>query len=737
MRQNPDLGLKKFIEDLRKDTNDIRFKAIVAISAFLVCIIGFILFGSLASAQSKEGVELGKVADRDINAEVDIDYIDEKATQLRVEAEKKLVPAIFTIDSSVASSAFSNLDAFVTAFALARENSLSPSDLSLRLTSMWPDLAHKGLSRALAEDEYIESVFAFTRQIMEAAFSEGVFAIPELGLENYNPGLVETRKTGSGPLVYEQMPFSELVSSTNLEDSLFMLASRLGLEQGSTNMAVELALLFVKENAFFDQALSENRLQEVAARVEPVIRHIRQGERIIRKGFIVSPDDMEKFNALHAGGSNLSLLRLFAGIVLLACLFWGSFFLLSLSGWKEENKSEERSAFLFLYILALIFFLLGSALDLFLPALRESFSPSVIPIAFVAILVSMLYSRRFAVFYTLLLSMSLLFATKMDVFAMVEILASGIIAVILSGKAEQRIDLLRAGAILAVIQSGISFFMAVFTGLGILAAFGNGMWAALNGFFCSVLALGFLPLLEQWLNAATLFRLQELSDLNSPALKRLLASAPGTYSHSIAVAHLAETACRAIGADPLLARVGAYYHDIGKIEQPEYFIENQTGYNKHDEINPRLSATVLRSHVKFGTERAESLRLPRAVKAIIAEHHGNSIMDYFYDKALKEDDKAKTEEYRYPGPLPGSRESAVVMLADTIEAASRTVQQPTRSRLEQFVNEKVSRKFSSGQLEHSDLTFRDLETIKSSFVRILAGHYHARIEYPDQKEKSQ
>ncbi|HPM73300.1 MAG TPA: HDIG domain-containing protein, partial [Spirochaetales bacterium] len=270
---------------------------------------------------------------------------------------------------------------------------------------------------------------------------------------------------------------------------------------------------------------------------------------------------------------------------------------------------------------------------------------------------------------------------------------------------------------------------------GAVAALSTAFWSAVNGFLCGVLALSFLPVLEHMLNAPTVFRLQELSDLNAPALKRLLSVAPGTYSHSVTVAHLAESACREIGADALLARVGAYYHDIGKIEKPEYFIENQSGYNKHDEINPRLSATVLRGHVKFGLERADALRLPESVKAIIAEHHGTSLISYFFAQAQKESMEASSEEYRYPGPLPSSKEAAVVMLADCVEAASRTLKRPTIGRLEQFVKELVMDRFGNGQLSMSALTFRDLELIMNSFVRVLSGHFHSRIEYPKTKEQ--
>jgi hypothetical protein len=220
--------------------------------------------------------------------------------------------------------------------------------------------------------------------------------------------------------------------------------------------------------------------------------------------------------------------------------------------------------------------------------------------------------------------------------------------------------------------------------------------------------------------------------MNNPLLKRLLTVAPGTYAHSAMVANLAESACMDIGANALLARVAAYYHDIGKMDQPDYFVENQAGHghSKHTDLRPRLSAAVIRNHVKSGVEKARSMRLPEEVIEVISQHHGDGLIVWFYNQALKEEGQVNPEEFSYPGTPPSSREAAVLLLADSVEAASRTLQKPTLAKLESFVGELIMDKFRQGQLSASSLTLRDLETIRKSFVRILAGHYHSRIEYP-------
>jgi hypothetical protein len=346
---------------------------------------------------------------------------------------------------------------------------------------------------------------------------------------------------------------------------------------------------------------------------------------------------------------------------------------------------------------------------------------------------SVFAGQRFAYLYGLTLGLFVLLATDFDARIFAFVVVSAIASAWTMRRAESRIDLVRAGTLLAVLLAAAALVIDLSSGdtLSDIAEF--SLWAGINGLLSSFLALVLFPVLEQALNAPTRFRLIELSDLNAPMMKRLLAVAPGTYSHSVTVAQLAESACRDISADPILARVGAYYHDIGKVEQPEYFVENQTGYNKHDEINPRLSATVIRSHVKLGVEKARSLGLPKEVIDIVAEHHGNGIISWFYDRAARDED-VDPEDFSYPGPIPATREAAVVMLADAVEAASRALKKPTPARLDSLIKEIMLDRIRHGQLERCDLTFRDLETIRSSFTRILAGHFHSRIEYPRQKE---
>jgi putative nucleotidyltransferase with HDIG domain len=268
----------------------------------------------------------------------------------------------------------------------------------------------------------------------------------------------------------------------------------------------------------------------------------------------------------------------------------------------------------------------------------------------------------------------------------------------------------------------------------------NALLFAGGTFFAGLLMTGLLPFMERWFEIQTDISLLELSDANHPLLKELVQRAPGTYNHSINVASISEAAAEAIGANGLLCRVGAYFHDVGKLRKPEYFIENQAGgENKHDDLTPTMSTLVIVAHVKDGVEIARQHRLPSRIIDLIEQHHGNTMVEYFYNRALKnaEQDEDKTAaidkaDFRYPGPRPQTTEAAVMMLADTVESASRALREPTPARIENLVTEITRKKLEDGQFDHCKITIEQLNTIRQSLIKSLNAMYHARVKYPDQ-----
>jgi hypothetical protein len=266
----------------------------------------------------------------------------------------------------------------------------------------------------------------------------------------------------------------------------------------------------------------------------------------------------------------------------------------------------------------------------------------------------------------------------------------------------------------------------------------NWMWGIANGFFAPIFAYGLVIIFEFTFDMTTDMTLLELSDLNQPLLRQLAMRAPGTYHHSIVVGNLAEAATESIGGNALLARVGAYYHDIGKMEKPEYFVENQTkGRNPQEKLTPTMSSLVLLNHVRKGADMAKGHGLPPEIEDFIYQHHGTGLMNYFYQKALEKsgEESLSQTEFRYPGPRPKKRETAIVMLADAVEAKSRTLKDPKPSRIKNMVEEIIDERFKSGELDDSPLTLQDLSKISDAFQKILNGIFHGRIDYPDSKEK--
>lgn len=320
----------------------------------------------------------------------------------------------------------------------------------------------------------------------------------------------------------------------------------------------------------------------------------------------------------------------------------------------------------------------------------------------------------------------------------------GAAAALIGERIDTRTKTVFAGAVGGVAQTILLILLTMATnhqwemkGLAMRAA-----WALGGGVGWGLLMTGVLPFIERLFNLATPLSLRDLGDLNQPFFRRFLLEAPGTYHHSVLVGSLAEAAADAIGADPLLARVGGYYHDIGKLMKPAYFAENIHGQSRHERLSPAMSALVIVSHVREGVEMGKELRLPVPVIDIIAQHHGTCVVEYFYHEALKE---ARTENstrvdiarYRYPGPKPQTREAAIVMLADAVEAASRALKDPSSARVAELVHELIMRRLLDGQLEESPLTLREIHKIEQTMTQMMQGLFHTRVSYPSHSSQEE
>jgi cyclic-di-AMP phosphodiesterase PgpH len=491
----------------------------------------------------------------------------------------------------------------------------------------------------------------------------------------------------------------------------------------------------LRPNVVCDTAAFRARRRDAVAKVPLASGFVYENEKILDRNERITPDIRQKLVSLSIKAAERNVgERGIGGILPLAgrlAFVAALFFILAIYTHFEDRRllAGNKPTLLFSLILLLV-----GGITFFLR--RGELSENLAPAAVGAMLLASVFDARIAFAGTTVLALlvgglwgNAYGLTLVSVF-------TGVTGILVIKRVRNRSQLVEAVILMAAAQI---FSITVVALLHLQPAgdlFKQWGFGALNGLFTPILAYGILVFFETLFDITTDFSLLELSNLNHPLLKRLSVEAPGTYHHSIMVGNLAEAAAEAVGANPLLARVGSYYHDVGKIEKSEYFVENQTrGKNPHRKLAPRMSALILENHVKTSLELADQYRLPSSIRNIMEQHHGRSLMSFFYQKAVTQGnaEEVNEEDYRYPGPKPRSKESAVVMLADSVEAASRSLRQPTHSRLKGLIEDIVDERFKAGELDESPLTLRDLERIKEAFLAILAGNFHARVEYPDRE----
>ncbi len=515
--------------------------------------------------------------------------------------------------------------------------------------------------------------------------------------------------------------------------------TRMSLPQHYENLAISIIELYLRPNAFIDYEMTRQKQEEAMALVAPTMISIKESEKIIGEGEIVSEEHLAKLQALGLTRTKLpwtSVMGIFLLTVMLTVLVLFYLF-------QQNREIYDHPGHIYLLAIIVIAVLaVGKAIIAINVNQWPEFGAQfgyMVPLAAAGMLIAILLDSRLAVLVVAVMSFMLAIMTDHQLrFGLVGLIG-GITGVYGVSKLSQRGDLVRAGFYTSGANVAAIFIVGLVTGtpLGLLISTSLALGIT-SGILSSILTNGSLPFLEHTFQITSPVRLLELSHPNNVLLKKLLTEAPGTYHHSIIVGNLAEAAADVVGGESLLVRVGAYYHDIGKIKRPYFFIENQmTCDNPHDKIAPSLSTLILTSHVKDGVEMAREHKLPQRIIDIIEQHHGSGLVSYFYHKAL-ESDRTETvteEEFRYEGPKPQTKEAALVMLADSVEAAVRSLQNRTAGRVEGLVRKIIKDKLNDGQLDECDLTLKDLDVIAAAFVRVLTGIFHSRIEYPDMAQE--
>jgi hypothetical protein len=627
----------------------------------------------------------------------------------------------FISDSQTAAARAAKADAVATQY-----EQIAPfadiRDLQLRAYDIVARSVRDALTQRDAGTLTSEELLARLTLVVPAFADDQITLLASLPVDEWTP------IADAGRAVLESVLSAE-VRDDKLADARQQIRTNItnDLPQAQREMAGDLAAAQVAPNMQQSATKTAAARATAANGVAPVVVDVQQGEIILHKGDLITELTVEKLEQLGLTRPRMEVSTL-AGHALVAILLAA---LLVAFLWRFEPTIWFRNRSLLLFMLAL----LGTAVALRISADRTLWA-YVVPTAATVLLTAILLDGAAGAAMALALAM-LAGVMNQDAFApAIYTLVGGLAAVITIVRAERLNVFVRAGVAIGLTN------VVVLTAFGLieqrdLAAILQGVAAGtVNAALAVFLAVGSFAVLGNLFGIMTVFQLLELANPSSRLLRRLLMETPGTYHHSVMVGNLAERAAETIGADPLLARVAAYYHDIGKMKNPLAFIENQAGaHNIHDDLTPESSARIIAGHVRDGIDLGYEYGLPVQIIGFIPQHHGTSVMSYFYGKALRElggdEDVAARDRYRYPGPKPQSREAAILMLADGVEASVRSLEEKDEVSIRAMVNRIVDARVEDGQLDEAELTLRNLAQIKEAFVQQLLGMYHTRIQYPD------
>lgn len=697
---------------------------LLLITVFLLIFISFLPEPFVLKYQKS-----GEVSNSFQKAEKPFWIIEEEATEANIKAGEEQLFPIYTLNLEVlppvlekVNSLFSKIEKIQTSrksdteklSQIKRElaGSLKKEDVDLLFELKGEDLM------SLEED---------TKRMISICFGKGIYNDKRRAiLEDLKKGIkIEQRSERMGKEervvhnIEEIYLFSQIKARTAKELNL-SLPPFLPLSEFSWKIAKN----YLEPNLKFNEKATLRERERLKSEIAPVKIFVQRGEKIVGEGELIDRITERKLAAMAEMKKEANI-KIIVGffITLLLCLAGFAFYLLT---YQKELLTNKRKLLTLLLIMVVM---IGSTRLLLNYA--QEWAIYLFPFTASSILIAFLLSGRLAIFFTFITSLLIGIMLSWNLEMVIFFFLSGLFAIFIIPFVRTRGEIAKIGLTVALINAAILLaFQLIYQEPIALTLRSKLLLGILNGIIVYWVVIGALHLFENYFFLTTNFKLFELSDLNTPLLRDLFLEAPGTYHHSLLVGNLAESSASLVGANPLLARVSSYYHDVGKIINPQYFTENQRDKNIHPEIKPTLSATVLRSHIQRGVDIAKAKKMPFEIVEIIRQHHGTSVMTYFYHQAREKDQEPNVEEYRYSGPKPETKEAGIIMLADSVETASRTLEKPSPARIEHLVKQLIKEKFVSGELDECDLTLKDLTKISGSFVHILTSLFHARVEYP-------
>ncbi len=731
-------------------------------------LFSIILFPNLVITRHQ--YNLGDVAERDIKSPRDFFIEDQAATEINRRQSVDKVLTVYDYDSDLARVLTRNVKAVFAEMRAAsdvQDNSETQKPASNDSPGEMTDAANnpsksviadkrkylenklsirvnEGAYRALEKVGFSKEIFDPINRILQKILSNGVVTNKEILLKESEKGIILRNVR------------------TKKEQELHQLKKIYGLDQAKTmvrivgqpllseldysllNLVVDFVQRLIQPNITLNRSETQERKNKTAAEIKPVLHKIKAGEMLLREGELVTEVQLLKLQTLETQTKKEQVLLTSIGAaMLLICLLITTYILhLNQPG---RLPAEHNKSLLFMASVFLTFFFLAELSCKLSELLTQSSAIPIhmssmwfgIPLAAGAMIICVFMGLTIAMPLAAVMAVSfaVIFENSLTIF--LYFLINGTMAAYWIRHCRERKVFITAGTKLGLLNillvTAINFYLADFSGTKLLWDWAFGF---MGGIGAGIVAAGIVPLVEIAFGYTTDISLLELASLDRPILRRLMIEAPGTYHHSVIVGSLVEAAASEIGANHLLAKVCGYYHDIGKIKKPLYFIENQqSGINKHDHLAPSMSSLILISHIKDGVEIAKENKLGQLIIDTIRQHHGTSIIKYFYEKARQQkgDDSVNIDNFRYTGPKPQTREAVLVMLADVVEAASRTLDNPTPSRIRGLVQNLINNIFFDGQLDECELTLKDLHKIANSFDKILYGIHHHRIEYIEKK----
>ena len=719
-----------------------------ALGAVVVLAVVYLLAPSLLFSSPE--LRIGEVVERDFKSPAHLDVLDlETMQRIRDQAEAE-VPVVYDLDPEAAEVLDRKMAA---AFSVARDERARPGRPILKGQTVPSDRGFQEpldirLSRStmiyLQTVGYEETFETEVRQYLQSFMGNGIIPSRVFVAGEKERGIV-IRVLGEREEQFiknvRSIPDLTEVRLLAVESVTQAVSQAAPDEAARATAAGELVSKLLVPNITYNKMETQSRREAAREAVKPLYYKVKKGDLIFRAGERVADEDRPVLDELAKHQSTGFVFRILLGLAIMVGAVLTIFYF-DIRRYRFPLTRDLPKLFLLGILLVgtialskFFYFLLIGFADQF-PAIAPSSVIYAIPVTLGAMLITLLFDTHMGLIFSFIVSLLMGIAMPEEPFYPIYSFVGSVVGVFSVIYCHRRTQLLRAGLMVSMVNlimvGGIDLYKG--TDLGFMGLY-DLCFAAAGGLLAGLIVSGVLPVLEYLFTVTTDIRLLELLDLNHPLLRRLSTQAPGTYYHSMMVSNLAEAATGAVGENPLLARVCCYYHDIGKMARPEYFIENQSEAGSlHDKITPQASCLILASHVLEGMELAREHKLPQAIVDSIPQHHGTRLMTYFYDRAQKgrppDQPPLPEADFRYPGPRPQSKCAAIIMLADAVEAASRVLNNPTRERIAALVEKLVTAIYVDGQLIESDLTFKDLKTIQESFVKVLTGQFHQRIEYP-------